>query len=116
MPVAAESRPKTSSTGLTPERTLDQRKRALDHANEIRSKRAKLKKDLKAGRVKLQTLILNPPDFLLTAKVWDMLLAVPKYGRVKANRVFKHCRVSPSKTFGGLSERQRGEIVAYMSR
>jgi hypothetical protein len=116
MPVAAESRLKTPSTGLTPERSLDQRKRALQQANEIRSKRAALKRDLKAGRVKIQKLLLNPPEFLRTAKVYDMLLAVPKYGRVKANKVLNRCRISPSKTFGGLSERQRQEIVAYLSR
>lgn len=116
MPVAAESPSKTASAGLTPERSLDQRKRALQQANEVRSKRAALKRDLKAGRVKIQGLLMNPPPYLLTAKVIDMLLAVPKVGRVKANRVLKSCRVSPSKTFGGLSERQRKEIVAYMSR
>ena len=108
--------PKPPSTSLTPERSLDQRKQALQRANEIRSSRAKLKKELKAGRVQIQDLLMNPPDYLLTAKVIDMLLAVPKVGRVKANRVLKTCRVSPSKTFQGLSERQRNEIVAAMSR
>jgi len=95
---------------------VDQRKQALKRANEIRTRRAALKRELKAGRVKIQMLLLNPPPYLLTAKVYDMLLAVPKVGRVKADRVLKYCRVSPSKTFGGLSERQRKEIVAYMSR
>src|SRR3954451_4994577 len=116
MAVASESRLKTPSNGLTPERSLDQRKRALQQANEIRSKRAALKRDLKAGRVKIHNLLLNPPESLRTAKASDMLLAVPKYGRVKANKVLKSCRISPSKTFGGLSERQRQEIVAYLSR
>ena len=36
----------------------------------------------------------------LTAKVFDMLLAVPKYGRVKTNRILNQCRISPSKTIG----------------
>ena len=40
-----------------------------------------------------------------------MLLAVPKYGRVKANKMLQTCRISPSKTIGGLSERQRTELV-----
>ncbi len=37
-----------------------------------------------------------------TAKVLDLLLAVPKYGRVKANRVLERCRVSPVKTVNVL--------------
>jgi hypothetical protein len=51
-----------------------------------------------------------------TAKVIDMLMAVPKYGRVKTNRILNQCRISPSKTIGGLSERQRAELVAQLRK
>lgn len=100
----------------TPERSLEQRMEALKRANDIRSARAKLKKDLKGGRKKIDTILLDPPDYVLTAKVFDMLLAVPKYGRVKANRILNQCRISPSKTIGGLSERQRTELVSLLQR
>jgi hypothetical protein len=89
---------------------------ALRRANDIRSKRAQLKRDLKGGKAKIQTLLLDPPDYVMTAKVFDMLLAVPKYGRVKANRILNQCRISPSKTIGGLSERQRAELVSQLRR
>ena len=59
---------------------------------------------------------MAPPDYLETAKVFDLLLAVPKYGRVKVNKILSQCRISPSKTIGGLSERQRRELVALMRR
>lgn len=97
-----------------PERSLNQRMDALQKANVIRSKRAQLKRDLKAGRVSIHTLLLEPPEYLETAKVLDMLLAVPKYGRVKANKVLQTCRISPSKTIGGLSARQRAELVGLL--
>jgi hypothetical protein len=89
---------------------------ALQRANEIRTRRAQLKRDLKAGRASFDSLLATPPDFLATAKVFDMLLAVPKYGRVKANKVLQQCRISPSKTIGGLSERQRNELVSLLRR
>ena len=89
---------------------------ALQRANEIRTKRAALKRDLKAGRASIHSLLLEPPDFLETAKVFDMLLAVPKYGRVKVNKVLQLCRISPSKTIGGLSQRQRAELVSMLRR
>jgi hypothetical protein len=59
---------------------------------------------------------MDPPDFVATAKVFDMLLAVPKYGRVKVNKVLTQCRISPSKTIGGLSQRQRDELVSQLRR
>jgi hypothetical protein len=99
-----------------PERSLVQRMDALQRANEIRTRRAQLKRDLKAGRAKIDHLLLDPPDYLETAKVFDMLLAVPKYGRVKVNKILTTCRISPSKTIGGLSERQRTELVELLRR
>jgi hypothetical protein len=89
---------------------------ALQRANEIRSRRAQLKRELKAGKATIEALLLDPPEYLETAKVFDLLLAVPKYGRVKANRVLTQCRISPSKTIGGLSQRQRNELASYLRR
>jgi hypothetical protein len=94
-----------------PERSLEQRRTAIREANRIRTYRARLKKDLQAGRRSIDSLLLRPPDEILTAKVMELLLAVPKYGRVKVNKVLVHTRTSPSKTIGGLSERQRMDIV-----
>lgn len=99
-----------------PDRSLQQRRDALGRANEIRTARANLKRDLKAERASIQELILDPPEWLATAKVFDFLLATPKYGRVKVNRIINQCRISPSKTIGGLSERQRNELVSYLRR
>ena len=104
------------TAAAVPERTHEQRLRALRRANEIRSRRAKLKRDLKAGKVKVEVVLRDPPDYVLSAKAFDMILAVPKYGRVKANKVLTQCRISPSKTIGGLSERQRGELVSQLRR
>ncbi len=89
---------------------------ALQRANDIRSRRAQLKRDLKAGRQQIHELLLDPPEYLETAKVFDLLLAVPKYGRVKVNRILTQCRISPSKTMGGLSQRQRAELVTLLRR
>jgi hypothetical protein len=99
-----------------PERSLTQRLDALERANEVRTKRAALKRDLKGGRKSIHTLLKDPPDYVETAKVFDMLLAVPKYGRVKVNKLLTTCRISPSKTIGGLSQRQRDELVSLLQK
>jgi hypothetical protein len=70
----------TKTQAQAPVRSLDQRMDALRRANDIRVRRAKLKKDLKDGR------------FLNT------------------------CRISQSKTVGGLSERQRAELIGLFNR
>lgn len=105
-----------AKTTVAPERSHVQRMDALQRANDIRTRRAQLKRDLRAGHVAIHSLLLEPPEYLETAKVFDMLLAVPKYGRVKANKILQQCRISPSKTVGGLSERQRGELVSLLQK
>ena len=67
---------------------------ALSRANEVRTLRAKLKRDLKARRVSIGALLLDPPAYLETAKVFDMLLAIPKVGRVRATKILQSCQVS----------------------
>ena len=106
----------TKTPAQAPARSLDQRMEALKRANDIRVRRAQLKKDLKDARVQIEDILLDPPEWVETAKVFDMLMAVPKLGRVKAARLLNSCRISQSKTVGGLSERQRAELVSLFNR
>jgi len=89
---------------------------ALKRANDIRVRRAQLKRDLKDGRAHVEVILVNPPEYVETAKVFDILMAVPKFGRVKAARFLNQCRISQSKTVGGLSERQRTELIGLFNR
>jgi hypothetical protein len=89
---------------------------ALKRANDIRVRRARLKKDLKDGNARIEDVLNDPPEFVSTAKVIDILMAVPKFGRVKAARFLNTCRISQSKTVGGLSERQRTELIDLFNR
>src|ERR1700741_3642659 len=109
MPTAAKTQ------AHAPLRSLDQRMDALKRANDVRVRRAKLKKDLKEGKVRIEQILGNPPEYVSTAKVIDILMAVPKFGRVKATRFLNTCKISPSKTVGGLSDRQRGELIGLFN-
>lgn len=84
---------------------------ALDKANAVRKERAELKRNIRAGRVDVAALIENPPDWLETMKVFELLKALPKVGRIKANTLMRKFKISPSKTVGGLSDRQRLELA-----
>ncbi len=98
-----------------PDRSLTQRLDALVRANEVRTKKAALKRDLKSGRQTIHQVLLDPPDYAANAHVFELLMATPKYGRVKVNKILTQCRISPRKTIGGLSQRQRDELV-YLLR
>lgn len=96
-----------------PQRSMQQRMDALALANEIRSHRAALKVDLRRRRKDIVAVMDDPR--VASMKVIDLIIALPKCGRVKGNRLLVRCRVSPSKTVAGLSPRQRTELVALLA-
>ena len=114
-PMPPATKTPAKPTTAAPERSLVQRMEALQRANEIRTKRATLKRDLKAGKVPFIDLLLEPPDYVATRPRSSTCCSLcPKYGRVKVNKVLQLCRISPSKTIGGLSPRQRTELVSML--
>jgi hypothetical protein len=101
---------------VPPTRSLQQRREALERANEIRTRRAALKKQLKTRQTTLVDVLVVPPAWLLSMKIGDLLLAVPKVGVVKRNKILRDIGIAPSKTVGGMSNRQRAELLARLRR
>jgi hypothetical protein len=94
---------------------LLQRREALKLANDVRRQRAEIKRALRTGEVSIAELLVGSPEFLLSARLSQILLAVPGYGQVRVNRLLKRCRISPLKTIGGLSERQCEELARALA-
>jgi hypothetical protein len=92
----------------------EQRMRSLGRANEIRTARATLKKELASGRVQIEDVLAQPPASAATAKVSDLLLAVPGYGPVRATRSLARCQIPYGKTAASLSRRQRDTLIALL--
>jgi len=93
---------------------LQQRLDALDKANAVRGFRKTLKREVEAGRVTFCQVVRAVPEHAETMAVLDLMLHIPKVGRVRANKVLAVVHISPSKTLGGLSQRQRTELVREM--
>ena len=100
-----------SATGL-----LERRQIALKQANHVRSARARLKQDLREGNVRIEQILATTADYLASAELFDLLVAVPKIGPVKARRLLAFARISPSKTVGELTERQRTCLIELLIR
>lgn len=94
----------TVVTQLAPARTHAQRIAALQKANRIRSYRAEIKRQIIEGGKSVLDLRDDPR--MASAKLVDFLLAEPGIGRVKAHRILQAAATSPSKTFGGVTDRQ----------
>jgi hypothetical protein len=106
-----------------PDAALEQRMAALAKADRVRLARAQLKRDLKARRVSICDVLADPPEWVETMPVLQLLLAVPKVGRVKATAMLQRGGISATKTVGGvsmrtvggMSERQRLELLVALA-
>lgn len=104
----------TMTSPIAPTRSITQRLEALDKANDVRCRRAQFKRDMKVKREFAPDVLRVTPAWMDTMKVLDVLLAMPKVGRVKALKWLNRTTISPSKTMGGLSPRQRDALVALL--
>lgn len=93
--------------------TVEERMRHLQRANEVRSWRAQLKRDLAEGRVNPSQLLAANEDRLASMKVVDLLVAVPGIGKVKARKWLgtTGCRAGDTIRVGRLTDRQRTWLI-----
>ena len=94
-----------------PQRTVDERRNALEEANRVRFARAAAKRDLKSGELGIFELLMDPSEELRGAKVEEMLLSMKGMGRIKVTRIMREAGVSRSKTLVGLTHGQRDRLI-----
>lgn len=101
-------------TTLTPSPFSSQRRQALAMANAVRLARADVKRDLRAGRVDITTVLAEPPSCLRTAPILDVLLTIPGVGQHRAGKLLFRAQCSPTKTVGEMTDRQRRAIAEHL--
>jgi hypothetical protein len=92
----------------------EQRDRAMERANEVRFRRARFKRDVKAGRDSVVDRLLTVPEWLESAKLFDVLLAQPGWGRARVLAALRHVDIGEGRTIAQLTERQRYELILWL--
>lgn len=87
---------------------------ALEKANETRYRRATLKEDVKAGRVRVADVIADPPEYTRTMLVRDLLVAQHRWGKDSAGRALLHIGATGTKQVGMLSPRRRDKLLELL--
>lgn len=86
--------------------------RALERGNMIRSHRAKVKRDLKAGLASFRDVLADP--LFGSMRVFDAVQIVPRVGMVAASRTLDELGISRSLTCSGLSPARQDELVEHL--
>lgn len=82
---------------------------ALTEANRVRVERARLKRDVKAGRVTITEALAA--DCALSMRVLDLLRAQRFYGPVRCRKLLRRAGVPEHARVAGLTDRQRAALI-----
>ena len=99
-----------------PQLTPEQRKEALKKAQIARTKRAQVKADLKDGKTTVKKVLSKgtSDEIIGRMKVIDLISALPGYGKAKALKVMKECKIADSRRIKGLGDVQRENLLAKL--
>ncbi len=97
-----------------PQRTVQERRNALEEANRVRFARARTKRELKSGELNVYDLLMEPSEELKGAKVEEMLLSMRGMGRIKVMRLLREAGISNAKTLVGLTHGQRDRLIRVL--
>ena len=90
-----------------PELTPEQRKAALEKAAKVRKERADIKRQLKAGKLKVSDIIKKADDEIygkMTVK--SVIESVPGVGKLRAAKIMEEIGISTSRRVKGLGPKQ----------
>ncbi|XCB30101.1 integration host factor, actinobacterial type [Arcanobacterium hippocoleae] len=98
---------------VLPKLSDEQRKAALEKAAAVRKERARLKKDLKDGNLKLSEVLGAGKDSPVAGKlkVSALLTSLPGIGVAKATAIMERIGISESRRVAGLGPHQAEELI-----
>jgi hypothetical protein len=97
-----------------------QRMQALERANAVRLKRAKMKRQIADGQMSAAEVILKPPDEAGSWPVGELLTSQRRWGSIRAHKLLAGLHISETRPVGALTDRQRrvlaGQLRAHASQ
>jgi len=90
-----------------PKLTLEEKRKALEKAQAMRSQRAAIREDLKAGRVTLRDVLANADDEVVgRMRVAYLLQSLPQVGKVTSKKIMDEIGIHENRRVQGLGKRQ----------
>ncbi|MDD2498608.1 MAG: integration host factor, actinobacterial type [Desulfitobacteriaceae bacterium] len=99
-----------------PQLSVDERNNALAKAQEMRSKRMKMRKKLKSGEIRLEEVIndLNN-EVIARMRVKYLLESLPQIGKITAKKIMDEIGIDESRRVQGLGSRQKVDLLDKLS-
>lgn len=95
-----------------PKLSLEEKRKALKKAQEVRSKRAKIRQSLKKGKTTIREVLNNiNDDVVAKMRVVYLLESLPRIGKVKTKKIMNDIGIDETRRIQGLGNRQRQALL-----
>ena len=95
-----------------PQLTLEEKKQDLKKAQQVRSQRAKIRQDLKAGRTGIREVLeQTDSDVVAKMRVAYLLESLPRIGKVRTRKIMNEIGIDETRRVQGLGSRQRQALI-----
>lgn len=100
-----------------PKLTAEEKNRALKKAQEVRSKRAQVRADLKAGKLTLEDVLGRVDDEIIgKMRVIYLLESLPRIGKVRSRQIMEEVGIDDSRRVQGLGVRQKEALLKKLAK
>ena len=100
-----------------PKLTDEQKTESLKKAQEVRSKRAQVRADLKAGKLTLEEVLQRTNDEIIgKMRVVYLLESLPRIGKVRSLQIMDEVGIDESRRVQGLGVRQKEALLKKLGK
>jgi hypothetical protein len=95
-----------------PKLTPDEKRKALEKAQEMRSRRAAIREELKSGKITLKDILSQTDNEVISRmRVAYLLQSLPQVGKVTSRKIMEEIGIHHSRRIQGLGKRQIGALL-----
>lgn len=98
-----------------PNLSTEERAQALAKAQEMRTKRMELRKELKSGKVSLTEVLKRDDEIVSRMKVKYLLESLPNVGKITAVSIMEEIGINESRRVQGLGKRQKAMLLEKLA-
>ena len=95
-----------------PKLSVEEKKQALKKAQQVRSQRAKIRQELKAGKTTIRKVLENiDNDVVAKMRVAYLLESLPRIGKVRTRKIMNDIGIDETRRIQGLGNRQKQALI-----
>lgn len=100
-----------------PRLTAAERGEALQKAQQMRSRRAEVRRELKEGKLTLEKVLAQAEDEIIgKMRVKYLLESLPQVGKITAAKLMQEIGIDEVRRVQGLGSRQKAELLARLAK